>query len=195
MRLNGVRKEKMKRPPNGSTFDIQQMRRVDFLDAALHRLQDDVGTILNLVDAHNNQASMNSQRIIGFWACLRMILPIVEAIAHVQGLRPETILRNELNIPTPYLAWHLFRHSLTHGDYLQHGTYQGKVVSWGVMFVGAGHVIQSGHIGIDIPTLYQDLETYLQREIARNDQAIVDIEVGINYQTPSTQVIADFALL
>lgn len=188
----------MKQPPRSANFEMTQMRRVDFLNAALHRLQDDVGTIMSLVDAHNNQAALNSQRIVGFWSELRMMLPIIEAVSHVMGIRPQELLGNHLNITTPDLAWDLFRHSLTHGDYLQHGIYQGKIVNWGVSFIGHGHVITSGHIGIDLPTLYQDLETYLQQQIANNDQTLVDIETGVEYGVngnPRPEIVNDFSRL
>lgn len=188
----------MKQPPRSANFEMTQMSRVDFLTATLQRLQDDVGTIISLVDAHNSQATLNNRRIIGFWAELRMILPIIEAVSHVVGIRPQELLGNHLNITAPNLAWDLFRHSLIHGDYLQHGTYQGKTVNWAVSFIGQGHVIMSGHIGIDLPTLYQDLVSYLQQEIANNDQTMVDIEIGVEYGLrglPRQEIIDDFARL
>ncbi len=188
----------MKRPPRSANFEMTQMRRVDFLDAALHRLQDDIGIILNLIDSHNHQAAQSKGRIIGFWAGLRMILPIIEAVSHVMGIRPQELLGNHLNITTPDLAWDLFRHSLTHGDYLQHGIYQEKRIIWGVTFMGNGHVITSGRIGIDLPTLYQDLVNYLQQEIANNDQTMIDVEIGVEYGvrgTPRQEIIDDFSRL
>lgn len=188
----------MKKPPKSASFEMAPMKRVDFLVGVLQRLQDDVGTIMGFVDAYNKEASLKNQRTIGFWAEIRMILPIVEAVSNAMGIRPQELLGNQLNITTPYLAWDLFRHSLTHGDYLQHGTYQGKLISWGVMSIGAGHVIVSGHIGIDLPTLYKDLVTYLQQEISNNDQTMIDIEIGVKYGInvpPKQEIIDDFLRL
>jgi len=188
----------MKRPPRSSRFEITQMKRVDFLKAALQRLQDDVGTILGLIDSHNHQSFSTGGRTIGFWASLRMILPIVEAVSHVMSMRPQRLLGNYLNISTPDLMWDLFRHSLIHGDYLQEGRFQGKKITWGVGFFAGGHVITSGHIGIDIPTLYQDLVTYLGNEVSNNDQTLVNVETGVEYGitgNPNPEIIADFSSL
>lgn len=188
----------MKQPPKSARFEITQMKRVDFIGGALRRLQDDVGTILQLIDAHNLQTFTNHGRTIGYWASLRLILPIIEAVSHVLGIRPQQLIGNHLNIPTPDLMWDLFRHSLTHGDTLQEGNYQGKRVSWGVGFDLGGHVISPGHINIDVPTLYTDLVNCLQSEIAKNDQTLVDVETGVDYGikgNPKQGIISDFLKL
>lgn len=188
----------MKQPPRSARFETTQMKRVDFISGALQRLQDDVGTILQLVDTHNYQTFSNHGRTIGYWASLRMILPIIEAVSYVMGIRPQQLLGNYLNIATPDLMWDLFRHSLTHGDVLQEGVYQGKRVTWGVGFGLGGHVIRSGHIGIDVPTLYQDFVNYLQQEVANNDQTLVNIEMGVEYGirgNPSHRIVSDFSRL
>lgn len=179
----------MKQPPRGASFDKTPMKKVDFLQAALQRLNDDVGTILDLVEGYNKK----SQRQIGFWASIRMIMPIIEAISHVVGESPQNFIGNHLNVDTSFLAWDLFRHSLMHGDYLQHGKYQTKDVSWGVLMLGKGHIIKSGHIGIDVRTLYEDLKKYLEDEVAKNDQTTVDIEIGVIYSTPRQEIIDDFS--
>ncbi len=188
----------MKRPPRSARFETTQMRRVDFVSGALQRLQDDVGTILQLVDAHNRQTFSNHGRTVGYWASLRMILPIVEAVSHVMGVRPQELLGNHLNIVTPDLMWDLFRHSLTHGDTLQEGVSQGKRVTWGVGFGLGNHVINSGGINIDVPTLYQDFVSYLQHEVVNNDQTLVDVETGVEYGIRGNTrqaIIDDFAKL
>lgn len=181
----------MKQPPRGARFETTPMKKVEFLRAVLERLTDDVGTILKLIEEHNK----NSGRKIGFWASLRMIIPIVEAISHVIGETPQNFLGNHLGITTPHLTWDLFRHSLMHGDYLQHGKYQQKDISWGVLMMGQGHIITSEHIGIDVIRLYQDLKKYLENEVVKNDQTIVNVEVGVVYSTPKQEIIDDFVKL
>lgn len=181
----------MKRPPSGAKFETTQMKKVDFLKGASARLNDDVGTILGLIDEHNKK----SERKIGFWASIRMIMPIIEALSHVVGETPQVFLGKYLGINIPHLAWDLFRHSLIHGDYLQHGKYQSKDVSWGVLMMGQGHIITSEHIGIDVVSLYQDLKSYLESEITKNDQTIVNIEVGVVYSTPRQEIKDDFSKL
>lgn len=167
------------------------MKKVEFLSAALARLKDDVGTILDLLDEHNRRAD----RKIGFWASIRMMMPIVEAISHVVDETPQEFLGNHLEIGTPNLAWDLFRHSLMHGDYLQQGKYQAKEVSWGVLLMGRGHLVGQGRIGIDVRTLYQGLVKYLDAEVAKDDQTIVNVETGVIYLRPKPAIVEDFGKL
>lgn len=181
----------MKRPPTGAKFETTQMRKVDFFKDALARLNDDVGTILDIIVKYNKR----SERKIGFWASIRIIIPIIEAISHVVGETPQKFLEKYLGVNTPYLAWDLFRHSLIHSDYLQHGKFGIKEVSWGVLMMGQGHIIKSEHIGIDVITLHQKLKKYLEKEVSKNDQTVVDIEVGVIYTTPKQEIIDDFSKL
>lgn len=181
----------MKQPPRGAIFETMELARVEFLRAVFNRLKDDVGTIFKLLEEHNK----NSARKVGFWASIRLLMPIVEAIAHVESKSPQEFLRVSLGIKTPYLAWDLFRHSLIHGDYMQHAKYQTKQVGWGISFIGVGHVICSEHIGIDTIYLYRRLCNYLENEIGKNDLSKVKIEVGVIYKTPRPEIIDDFSEL
>lgn len=188
----------MKTPPRSGRFKTMQIKRVDFLINTHQRLRDDVGTILKLIDSHNLGTFERNDRSIGYWASLRMILPIIEAVAHVMGTRPQQLLGRHLHIATPNLMWDLFRHSLTHGDILQEGTYKGKNVTWGTGFGMGGHVTSSGYIGIDITVLYEDLASYLQQEIANNDQTMVEVETGVEYGVtgePKDAIISEFSKL
>jgi hypothetical protein len=178
----------MKKPPKGAIFETIEMTKVDFFQSSLNKLQDDVGTILKLLEEHNIQ----SARKVGFWASMRLIMPIIEAVAYVAGETPQEFLKNHLEVTAPYLTWDLFRHSLIHGDYMQHAKYQSKEVGWGIAFIGVDHVITSGHIGIDAIHLYNKLNEYLTAEVARNDQAVVKIEVGVLYQNPKQEIVDEF---
>lgn len=181
----------MKRPPTGSTFELSKMTRAIFFQSVLARLNDDVGTILSLIKEHNK----THPRKIGFWASIRMILPIIEAVTYVNGESPQNFLGKYLEINTPHLTWDLFRHSLMHGDYIQHGKFQDKEVSWGVLMFGEGHIIKSGYIAIDIITLYQQLRQYLESEIEKNDTTMINVEVGVIYTKPEKEISEDFTKL
>lgn len=181
----------MKQPPKGAVFEKRQMNKTEFLQAALNRLNDDVGTFFTLFEEHNKKHI----RKVGFWASIRLLMPIIEAISHVVGEKPQDFLTNHLDIKTGYLTWDLFRHSLIHGDYLQHAKYQNKEVGWGVAFIGVGHIINEGHIGIDPIYLFKSLKKYLEIELAKNDQSLVDIEVGVIYLNPKQEIINDFGKL
>lgn len=170
------------------TLETQQMTRTEFLEGALSRLKDDVGTILDLIVDHNSK----NQRQIGFWASVRMLMPIVESIARVVYEEPWEFLENHLDVTTPSLAWQMFRHSLTHGDLMRHAEWQGERVSWGIDLNGNGHIIKSGQLHLDMKYLYEKLVGYLQTEITKNDQTIVNIPVGVIYQNPEQYIIDDF---
>ncbi len=181
----------MKKPPKGAIFEKMPMRKCDFLESALHRLNDDVGSYFEMLEEFNQK----SDRKVGFWASLRIIMPIIEAISHVVGETPQEFMAKHLNMEVPYVTWDLFRHSLIHGDYMHHATYNGKTVGWGIAFIGVGHVVGQGHIGVDPVYLYKSLKTYLEEEVKKNDQTIVEIEIGVIYQNPKSEIINDFLKL
>lgn len=173
------------------TFETKQMTKAEFLEGALARLQDDVGTILDLIVEHNK----NNPRQVGFWASIRMLMPPIEAIAEVMGETPWDFLRNYLDVDPSSLAWQMFRHSLTHGDLMRHAEYNGQKVDWGISMFGTGNVIGSNHIGLDVIYIYDKLVDYLTTEIAKGDQTIVDVPIGVMYQNPEQYIIDDFQKL
>jgi hypothetical protein len=176
-------------------FETVQMRRVDFLNGVLQRLQDEVGTIFSFIERHNIQSILQKGRTIGFWAGIRMLMPIIEAASGSMGIKPQELIGKHLNISTPYLAWDLFRHSLIHGDTPYQGKYQGKTVYWAIGSNSGKHIIGQEYIHIDLRTLYDDLVIYLQTEIANNDQTLINIKNGVNYQNPKQEIIDDFTRL
>ena len=119
-------------------------------------------------------------------------MPIVEAISHVMGKSPQELLGKHLDVRTPYLVWDLFRHSLIHGDLLQHAKYGTKEVGWGVGLNGFSHIVIDGQIGIDSKYLYMKLKEYLEEQVKANDQQIVEIEVGVLYQNPKQEIVNEF---
>ena len=167
--------------------------RVEFFRDALTRLENEAGTIISLIEEHNRR----SPRKIGFWAGIRLLMPIVEAVAHVAGESPQEFLGAHLHVEVPNLMWDLFRHSLIHGDYPHTAKYGNKEVKWGISFSGMEHDVMRGTnmpsvVGVDIPTLYGDLKAYLETEVAKNDQTQVDIEVGVIYHTPKPNIEEEF---
>lgn len=183
----------MKRPPRGAVFEKQKFTKVDFLRGVRERLENEVGSYFRLLD-EERQRNSNFPHV-GFWGGIRLMMPVIEAISEVYHISQQEFLEQHLNIPTPYLAWDLFRHSLIHNDLMQHGKFQGKEVSWGISIVGQGHIIQNEHIGIDLPTLYEDLKSFLESEIAQNDQTEIEVDVGVTYQAPRQEIVDDFSRL
>lgn len=180
----------MKQPPRGAIFEKVKMQRVEFLKGALERLENEVGIYYKLLE-EKKQSDPSFVRGVGFWGSIRMLMPVVEAVSSVQNISPQELL-GSLNIKTPYLVWDLFRHSLIHNDFLQHGKYQSYDVGWGVLMVGQGHIFHPSNIGIDVISLYKDLKYYLETEVLKNDQTEVLIEVGVIYQNPKQEIMDDF---
>lgn len=166
------------------------MTKTQFLEGALARLQDDVGTILDLIVEYNGKPE--NPRKVGFWASVRLLMPPIEAIGEVMGETPWDLLKNHLDVDVPSLAWQMFRHSLTHGDLMRHAEYNGQQVGWGISMDGFGNVIKSSHIGLDVVYIYNKLVDYLKAEITKNDQIIIDVRVGVIYQNPEQYIVDDF---
>ncbi len=176
--------------PKGASLPKKKMKKVDFYADVLVHLNE-VGILLQFLQKYN----MDAVHKIGFWASIRMILPIVEAVAKVAGEKKEKFLYNHLNIKTPYLVWDMFRHPLIHGEYLQYGEYQSKQVGWKVVMKGQGHVFTSSVIEIDVACLYDKLREFLENEVKMNDQSIVEIAVGVVYSNPQRGIADDFSKL
>ena len=184
----------MKQPPRGARFETVKMIKVEFFSGVLGRLHNEVGIYFKLL--HDKYASdpdfAKNVGGVGFWAGIRLMMPVVESLSHTIGKSPQEFLGQDLNVPSPYLTWDLFRHALTHNDLMQHAKYQSKEVGWGISMIGQGHVTGSGHVSIDVLTLYQDLVNYLEGEIRKKDLTQIDVEVGVIYQNPRQQIIDEF---
>lgn len=178
----------MKQPPRGATFETITMKKSEFMQSALGRLVNEVGTYFDLLETHHELSS----RKVGFCSSLRMLMPIVEAVSHVSGISPQNLLGNYLDIKAPYLTWDLFRHSLIHGDLLQHAKYNGKEVGWGVGLNGLSHIVTPDQIGIDSKYLYVKLREYLEAQVKENSQEDVEIEVGVIYANPRQEITDEF---
>lgn len=181
----------MKHSPSGAVFETKDVKKAEYLQSILSRLNNEVGTYFKLLEKHHEL----SAREVGFWSTLRMLMPIVEAVTNVVGEKPQDFLGNHLDVKTPYLAWDLFRHSLIHGDLLQHAKYGTKEVDWGVGLNGLPHIIQDGHIGVDSKYLYLKLKEFLEVQIKKNDRTLIKVEVGVIYKKPKQEIIKDFSKL
>lgn len=176
---------------DSSTYINKQCVKITYLKDIRGRLRDDVGTVLEYLNVHNRQALRHKERIIGFWSSLRMLMPVVEAVAKACGMKPWELLSKHLEVDAPSLAWQMFRHSLTHGDLIGYVKYRSKVIRWGVSMSGVKHEIGNGKIYLDVYTLYDKLVEYLNTEIAKNDQTIIEVAVGVNYIKPKQYILDD----
>lgn len=184
----------MKQSPKGATFKTTKMPRVEFLRGVLGRLDNEAGIYFALLqEKHENSPGMIPY--VGFWAGIRLLMPVIESVAHILGKTPQWFMGKHLNLKTPYLVWDIYRHSLTHNNLMQHARYGTKTTGWSIGMNGQGHFAKLGTVHVDIISLYQDLQKYLEEEIVKNDQILIDLETGIIYQKPKQEMIDEFNLL
>lgn len=172
-------------------YETQKFARVDYLTGVLGRLEAEVGTVFECFKHRNTQEVGKT----GFWTGIRLLMPIVESVAKTLNKKPWELLEDDLGIKTGSLVWQMFRHSLIHGDLLNHSKYGVQAVGWGIMMMGQGHIIGHNHIGIDLFTLYERLVEYLKLEIAKGDRTIIEVKVGVNYINPPQHIIDEFTNL
>lgn len=182
----------MKQPPKGAKFIKEPKPKVAFLRDIRGRLDNEVGRYFQLL--YEKWATDETfPKGIGFWGGVRLLMPVIEVVAEVQGYKDTQATKGvqeflrKLGIETPYLMWDLYRHSLMHNDEMQHAEdyASGKEISWRISINGAAHSFTSGLISIDVVTLYKGLRKYLDDEIELNDTTPVLIDVGVKYNDPS----------
>lgn len=169
-------------------FETQKFTRVQYLTDILGRLKSEVGTVFDCFKKYNNESKGKT----GFWTGIRLLMPVIESVAKAIGKTPWKLLEEDLDVTAGSLVWQMFRHSLIHGDLLNHAKYGNQVVGWGLMMMEQGHIIKKNHISLDIYTLYNKLVEFLESEIAKNDQTIIEVSVGINYLQPAQYIIDNF---
>jgi hypothetical protein len=182
----------MLRAPKGATFEKMKMGKKTYLVGVLGRLENDVGTYLECVSIKNEETGVG----IGFWGSLRLLMPVVEALANTYEVKPETILKDNLNVKTPKLVWVMYRHTLAHNDLPQHGRYGTTEATWGVSMFGSNHIIQNEVVSIDVAKLYKDLVAFLKNEIRNsNDDEKVDVITGVVWTNPDAGTATEFEYL
>lgn len=150
---------KKKRAKRRRVYEHIKLSRKAYLTDVRGRLVAEVGLCI----------PMFVQESTGFWATIRMLFPVVEAVAtviyrtHGKERKPVRLLR-ELGVPFPNLAWEIYRHSLMHNDELVACRYRDRAVDWSVSF-GGGHHSAPGAIHLDLETLYNDFVGFLGDQI------------------------------
>ncbi len=166
------------RPPQGAKFIFEKKKRCDYLKGIFERLVNDVGAFHALFVEYN---SKNRNNAVGFWAGIRLIVPIIETIALINNEQPPEFMKKHLNMPASYLVWNLFRHSLIHGDTIHFAQFDKNRVNWGSSIGDGEHIFSSNFIQINSTYLYKQVKEYLEKEILKNDQNEIDMEVGEDY--------------
>ncbi len=185
----------MLQPPSGARFETEMMSKKLFLADVLGRLKNDVGTYLDFVIKRGTATGVG----VGFWGSVRLLMPVIEAVCNAYPQykqKQANFLANELGVAAPNLVWTIFRHSLIHNDIIQYGAYNGITTSWSLMMFGRDHTIKQQQIGLDTLKLYNDLVSFLEREVAAcNDTDEVEVIRGVVWSKPSQQISDDFTYL
>lgn len=169
-------------------FETQKFTRAQYLTDILGRFESEVGTVFECFKKYNAE----SEGKTGFWTGVRLMMPVAESVAKAINKTPWKLLEEDLDVAAGSLVWQMFRHSLIHGDLLNHARYGTQTIGWGLMMMGQGHIIKKNHVSLDLYSLYDKLVEFLKSEIAKNDQTIVEVSVGINYLRPEQYIIDDF---
>lgn len=108
------------------------------------------------------------RRQIGYWAMIRLLMPVVEATGEVVypgAKNPGSKVLHELGVPYPEIAWRLFRHCLLHGDELVQVIHDQSEqhAGWTISF-GGNHDKKKLNVCIDVDKLYNDLFTFLDEK-------------------------------
>ena len=157
------------------------MRLDEYLEGALGRLRDDVGSYIEWLKVRNKR----NYRKVGFFGLIRLLMPVVESTAKVYKLSPAQFMSDRLNVPAAHVMWQMYRNPLIHGDSPDYVEYKGRRVGWGISFIGKKHRVQKGHVGIDPFYLYKQLETFLNNAISEAEDRVVNITVGMEFITPT----------
>lgn len=182
----------MKTSPQGSSFEFAEFPRSGYLKLVSERLTKELGYYLELIEAHPHPSGAG----VGFWSGVRLIMPVIEAVAEVEKMSVTDFMGQKLNVPMPALTWVMFRHSLMHNDQLQHAIYGTRIVNWGLSLnLGSGHIMRHDNIHVDIRTLYDDLQNYLRYVVDQNDSTLIQVAVGFKYDKPPTTIANELQLL
>lgn len=167
----------------------KRLTRIDFLSSVKKRLENDVEPYFNCI----SDLKRTTNKSVGFWALVRMILPVIDAVSEViyrkkkEQAKPIRLLE-KLGIRYPNLVWEMFRHSLIHNDELRPAVYRGQSVTWEIR-IGGNHEYINNHIALDMRQLYEDFIGFLDEEIAKSDKRTVYVERGVKFGRSLSQWI------
>lgn len=168
-------------------FQKRKIPKAQFLSEVKTRLENDVGAYFSHLDCC--RARGEGARVVGFWGGLRLLLPVVDALAdvlmgrscHDKRSKPVRFMERYLEIKYPELVWEMYRHALIHGDVLRTASYRGNNISWTVSLGSDGHEFCKGRITLDVNKLYDDLISFLDGKIPKASGYIYET-VGVKFK-------------
>ncbi len=180
--------------PTGVTYILKSVPHKEHLMAMRDRLKNDVGFLIDSLEERNKK-----EPHVGFFPLVRVVMPVLESVANVEGLSPQELLV-ELGIGAPYLTWSLYRDGFIHNDEFIVATYihDGKTlgVPSGIIFTHesddqdtADMLARDGRMFDPVRTT-RKLVAYLDEKIkALSDNVNIEIidQIRFNPLTSTTQ--------
>lgn len=156
----------------------KKVKRSDFLKSVKQRLNNEVNPYFSCILG----IQPDTGAVVGFWALVRMIFPVIEALS--AGLKTDlSILLVELGIEYPNITWEIYRHSLMHRDTLRYIKYKNQHVGW-VIGIGQSHAVAKGNVSLDLEDLYSKLIEYIDKQISSSGDEEIEFETGLELQNP-----------
>ena len=179
----------------GTRFHLKSINYKIQLESIRTRLQNDVGTIFGLIDTYNS----NHEAKIGFFSSIRMLMPIIDSLATLQGIDPEEVFGGLDGVPVPHLMWNLYRDMFMHNDEFPLGFYHDLVVPTGIVMTASDDSQEVKDLfatrrWLDSSEIYRSLVNYMNALIDNADkdeerQVIEGIEYLDDPPTPEVQAI------
>lgn len=156
------------REPNDAHYMFAEKNYKQYLQTIQERLKREVDPYIAYIQEHH-EADPDAP-ISGFFSLIRMVMPVVDTVATVQGVQPPAILKS-LGAPAPNLMWNLYRDMLLHNDELMFGAVEGWGIPTGIGITFEGEkypeIFETDYRLLDIGHLYRELLTYLDDQEAK----------------------------
>lgn len=180
--LNGLEK----RQPAGATYKTKKVIYKPYLQDVKNRLENEVGFLVQKLDERNTQ-----EPHIGFFAMVRVLMPIVETVAASEGREPQSLLA-DLGLGAPHVAWNLYRDIFLHNDELAIAAVGSLGIQSGIIFTppddeDLADKLTADGLNFDPFRTYRRLVGYLDTKLkALEENKEVDIIESIEYDLDST---------
>ena len=161
--VNGLKKPQ----PWGASYEVVLTNKKQYLESILARLKDDVGPIVDKIETINRK----SERKVGFFPMVRVMMPIVETVATSEGREPQALLK-ELGWSKPFTAWNLYRDVFLHNDEMILASVDDRGIQSGIVLsnpedAAAADILAKDGRSIDPFRLYRKLVEYIEITITK----------------------------
>ena len=157
-------------PHTGTKYVPKDVNYKEQLEKFRGRLKGEVGFILDSINLHNKY---HHDRALGFFPMVRMLMPIIDALATLEGIEPEELFGKMKGVPHPNLMWTLYRDSLLHNDELPLGAIDKEGIPGGILISPDDNdypeILTKDPRNLDVGLLYRSMVKYLDEAISKAD--------------------------